>query len=196
MGCGLEDYLCPNMTWFFQKILSKQLFVFLMNQCFPQIYTSQILPVFIRSNATTDFALKQLNFFSSIISFMHTMEFLKMWRRPDQCGSVGWASIPQSKSSLVRFPVRAHVWVIGSVPGQGAFKRQPIDVSHINVSLPLSPFLSLSLKLNKEINGKWHIVCLPQIKDILLFFFSIWRLWKDTLYFLRVNISTLTDILF
>ena len=39
--------------------------------------------------------------------------------------------------------VRAHAWVAGSVPGQGADERQPI-----NVSFPLSLSLPLSLKIN------------------------------------------------
>ena len=37
----------------------------------------------------------------------------------------------------VQFPVRAHVWVVGLVPGWGAHERQPVNASHISVSLPL-----------------------------------------------------------
>ena len=33
--------------------------------------------------------------------------------------------------------VRAHTWVAGSVHSQGAYKRQQINVSHTDVSLPL-----------------------------------------------------------
>ena len=47
--------------------------------------------------------------------------------------------------SLVRFLVRAHVWVGGLVSGEGMYKRQLMNVSHIDVSLPLflPPFPSL-----------------------------------------------------
>ena len=49
--------------------------------------------------------------------------------------------VPQRKRSPVRFPVRAHAWV--------AYKRQPMDVS-----LPLSPSLLLSVKMNKILKKK------------------------------------------
>ena len=51
----------------------------------------------------------------------------------------------QTKGSLVQFPVRAHAWVAGQVPSDGAHERQP----HIDVSLPLSPSFPFSLKINK-----------------------------------------------
>ena len=47
----------------------------------------------------------------------------------------------QSERSLVQFPVRA--WVVGSVPGRGAFERQWVNIS----SLFLPP---LSLKINEK----------------------------------------------
>ena len=47
--------------------------------------------------------------------------------------SLVWLSwlgfVPQIERSLVRFQERAHTWVAGSVPVQGAYKRQLIDVS-------------------------------------------------------------------
>ena len=43
--------------------------------------------------------------------------------------------ILQTKRSQFQFPVRAHAWVVGSVPSRGTCKRQPINVSP---SLPLS----------------------------------------------------------
>ena len=48
--------------------------------------------------------------------------------------------ILQTEKSQVLFPVRAHAWIVGLVPGQGVFRRQVIDVS-----LPLffPPFTSL-----------------------------------------------------
>ena len=54
----------------------------------------------------------------------------------------------QTKESAVRFPDGAHAWV-GQVPSGGrGCERQP----HIDVSLPLSPFLSL--KINKFFKKK------------------------------------------
>ena len=50
---------------------------------------------------------------------------------------VQWAGRPPTKrKSLVGFPVWAQAQVVGSVPGRGECKRQPIDVS-------LPPFPSL-----------------------------------------------------
>ena len=46
----------------------------------------------------------------------------------------------QTKGSWVRFPVRAHAWVVGQVPSEGALERQP----HSDVSLPLSLLSPLS----------------------------------------------------
>ena len=40
----------------------------------------------------------------------------------------------RTKGSLVQFPVRAHGWVVGQVPGWG-HERQP----HMGISLPLLP---------------------------------------------------------
>ena len=48
-----------------------------------------------------------------------------------------------SKGSLVPFLVRAHAWVAGQVPSEGAHDRQP----HTDVSLPFS--LPSPLKMNK-----------------------------------------------
>ena len=66
---------------------------------------------------------------------------------------LSWLGIvPQSKRSLVQFLVRAHAWVVGSVPGQGMFERQPIDVSlsHRCFSPSLSPSLHLTLTINEQ----------------------------------------------
>ena len=46
-------------------------------------------------------------------------------------------SILQNERLLVRFLVRAHALVEGLVPGWGTYEGQPIDVTHINVSLRL-----------------------------------------------------------
>ena len=52
---------------------------------------------------------------------------------------------PRTERSLVRFPARAHVWVAGQVPSwEGAKSNQLMFLS-----LSLSPFLLLSLKINK-----------------------------------------------
>ena len=65
---------------------------------------------------------------------------------------VAWVGIVlQSKRSLVQFLVRAHAWAVGSVPSQGAYKRQPINVSfsHQCVSPSLYSSLPLSIKINE-----------------------------------------------
>ena len=59
------------------------------------------------------------------------------------CSRPVWLSylgdVPQSKSP-VQFPARAHAWIVGPVPGQGAYKKEPADVS---LPLFLPPFSSL-----------------------------------------------------
>ena len=60
----------------------------------------------------------------------------------------GLSASPQTKGSLVRFPVRAHAWVAGQVPF--VHERQ----THINVSLPLSFPTPLSkIKKKKKKNS-------------------------------------------
>ena len=57
-----------------------------------------------------------------------------------------------SKRSPVHFPVRAHAWIVGSVPGQGVCEIRGVGVCGrhlISVFLPRSPSLPLSLKINK-----------------------------------------------
>ena len=52
----------------------------------------------------------------------------------------------QTKRSLVKFPVRAHAWVLGQVPRWGDVRgNQSMYLLHIDVSLPLflPPFPSL-----------------------------------------------------
>ena len=44
---------------------------------------------------------------------------------------------PQTEGSPVRFPVWAHAWVVGQVPGWGR-AREPIDVSLAHMFLSLS----------------------------------------------------------
>ena len=51
----------------------------------------------------------------------------------------------RTKGLLVQFPVRALPWVAGRVPSRGRMRGKP----HADVSLPPSPSLPLSLKLNK-----------------------------------------------
>ena len=64
-------------------------------------------------------------------------------------GSGGWSVVPYAKMLQVLFPVRAHAWVVGSIPGQGAYRRQPIDVSLSHRCFCIPP--SLSLKINTHI---------------------------------------------
>ena len=78
-------------------------------------------------------------------NWINTLEKLKI--------SLVWLSwlgiILQSKTSLVQFLVRTYAQVVGLVPGQGAFKRQPIHVS-LTRFLPLLPF-SKNKKIFKKI---------------------------------------------
>ena len=62
---------------------------------------------------------------------------------------VGASSNVLAGSLHVQFPVRAHTWVASLIPSRGGNGRQPIDVSHIDVSL------SLSLPLSKIDNKKY-----------------------------------------
>ena len=47
---------------------------------------------------------------------------------------------PVHQKVQVRFPVSAHTWVLGLIPGYGTFGRQPIDVS-LSHQVSLSPSL-------------------------------------------------------
>ena len=53
--------------------------------------------------------------------------------------------VPHSERWPVQFPVRAHAWVVGLVPGWGMYETQQVNVSlsQMLLSLPLSlfPFL-------------------------------------------------------
>ena len=55
----------------------------------------------------------------------------------------GLSASLQIKASLVRFPVRAHAWVVDQVPSRGRVRG-----SH-TLFLSLSFYLPLSLKINK-----------------------------------------------
>ena len=52
---------------------------------------------------------------------------------------LSWLNVvPPSERLLVRFPVRAHAWVVGQVPSYGCARgNQSLHLSHISVSLPL-----------------------------------------------------------
>ena len=71
-----------------------------------------------------------------------------LWRG----GSVGWSVVLYNMGLQVQFPVRAHAWVVGSIPGWGEYRRQPFDLS---LSLSLSLFLSSSLsKITDVFSGE------------------------------------------
>ena len=57
----------------------------------------------------------------------------------------GWGVILQTEMLWVKFPIRIHAWFVDSVPGRGAYKRQPIcaSLSHQCFPLSLPPFLFL-----------------------------------------------------
>ena len=72
-----------------------------------------------------------------------------------------------SKRLLVQFLVRAHAWVAGSVPGQDAYKRQPMYLSHtdipLSLSLSLSLFPSLPLSVKQKQKQKQKQTCIKRI---------------------------------
>ena len=51
---------------------------------------------------------------------------------PGWHGSVGWASPHRAEVALVGFPVRAHAWVVGSVPSWGMY-GPPLLPSFLNL---------------------------------------------------------------
>ena len=67
---------------------------------------------------------------------------LKITEVPWLNGSLGWSTIPCTTKLWVRLPVRAHAWVVGSIPGQGVYGGNQL------MFLSLSPPSSL-LKINK-----------------------------------------------
>ena len=70
---------------------------------------------------------------------------IKLVRRALAGGAQWIEHQPENQRVSGWFPVRAHAWLAGQVLSAGARERQP----HIDVSLPLSPSLPLSLKINK-----------------------------------------------
>ena len=62
----------------------------------------------------------------------------------------GLSASLQTERSLGRFPVRAHAWIAGQVPGWGhARSNQSIFLWHIDISLPLFLPTPLFLKINE-----------------------------------------------
>ena len=51
-----------------------------------------------------------------------------------------------TKRLLVQFPIRAHGWVAGKVPGMGGVRGNPISLTHRCFSPFLSPSFPISLK--------------------------------------------------
>ena len=94
-----------------------------------------------------------LHFFFLLFLFFFFFYFLS--RKIGLCSTVqlallSWlAFILKSERSLVRFPVRAHSSLAGSVPIWGMFGSQPMDVSLSHRCFSPSPSLPLSLKINK-----------------------------------------------
>ena len=55
----------------------------------------------------------------------------------------------KTKGSHVRFPVRAHAWVVGQVPSRGR-AREATTHGWFSPSLPPIPFLKINKILNKN----------------------------------------------
>ena len=68
-------------------------------------------------------------------------------------GLVGWAIVLCTKRLQVRFPVRAHTYVAGLIPGRGMYRRRLIDVS---VSLSLT---SISIYSDEDFLKTEHKPC-------------------------------------
>ena len=78
-----------------------------------------------------------------------------------RCGSIGWRVVPNTKKSSVQLLVRAPTYIAGSVPGLGAYGRQPTDVS---LSQPMS--FSHSFALPSSLPQKAMKKC-PQVRIFL-----------------------------
>ena len=68
---------------------------------------------------------------------------------------LSWLGIvPETKRSPVRFPVRVYAWVEGPIPSWGTHGPKEVSqsmfLSHIDISLSLSPCLAYSLKPKKK----------------------------------------------
>ena len=83
------------------------------------------------------------------------LKISKVGLSPGQCGSVGWSVIPQTKRSQGIPLVRAHTQGMGSIPGQGEYRKA---TNWWTDSFSLSLLLSLSLSLSLsgwELKKKW-----------------------------------------
>ena len=78
-----------------------------------------------------------------------------------------------TKGSLVQFPIRAYVWVVGQVPSRGCMRG-----NHTLMFLSLlSPSLPLSLEMNKQNlkKKKNPSACLENARKILFFVFNFFH---------------------
>ena len=68
---------------------------------------------------------------------------LKNTRQPQLAWLSGFSIVLQKQKAAGLIPGPGTCWVVGSVPIRGAEKRQLMDISlsHVDVSLPLAPFL-------------------------------------------------------
>ena len=80
--------------------------------------------------------------------------------QPWQSGSLDWSVAPYTKRLQVRSPIRAHAYVLGSIPSWGCmYGRQLINVSLSHRCFSFSFYVCLSLsfslsKINKHILGR------------------------------------------
>ena len=134
------------------------------------------------------------------LSLSGASPFCYKWQPcPGWCDSVGWVSSCKTKGHWW-FQVRAHAWVVGSVPGQGSCGGggRQIDVSHIDASLPLffPPFpskkkMTTSRPLFCTLPGRilsvtfWKL--LPKLpcdmwanQYFFFYFLGIPRVWRTT----------------
>ena len=85
------------------------------------------------------------------IKTLHRENGMKVNTSPWLVWLSGLSAGLQTKRSLVRFPVRAHAWVVSWAPSWGRVRGSPsMYLSHSDVSLSLSPSLPLSVRINKN----------------------------------------------
>ena len=97
------------------------------------IYTYFLLP----RKCKTEIVIRRPKFLETLRLLLVALARVAQLVRVSSC---------KPKRSWVRFPARAH----DLVPSWGLYGRQPIDVSHVDVSLPL-PLPSLLSKINKHV---------------------------------------------
>ena len=75
--------------------------------------------------------------FNAVLETFSKYQLLQPW----MVWLSGLSTALTTKGLLVRFPVRAHAWIVGQVPQQGAWERQLHSDVFLPLFLPLYPYL-------------------------------------------------------